>query len=152
MSRNPTNDFIQFITGGSIFGGGIFLLANQVMASSAFTYRGGGWGRYGGGGSMVPFGTPGMGLLMIPLSIGVCLLFTGAYKRWANLLVWGSVAALGVGVLNSIRLTFMPTTLWALATYIVMIAAGGGLMFRSLGDYDDKRDVDDDDKPGKGAD
>ena len=42
MSRNPTNDFIQFITGGSLFGGGIFLLANQVMASSAFTYRGGG--------------------------------------------------------------------------------------------------------------
>ena len=93
---------------------------------------------------MVPFGTPGMGLLMIPLGIGVCLLFTGAYKRWANLLVWGSVAALGVGVLNSIRLTFMPTTLWALATYIVMIAAGGGLMFRSLSDYDDK--------PGNGAD
>ena len=54
------------------------------------------------------------------------------------------MAALGVGVLNSIRLTFMPTTLWALATYIVMIAAGGGLMFRSLGDYDDK--------PGNGAD
>jgi hypothetical protein len=29
-------------------------------------------------------------------------------------------------------------TLWALATYIVMIAAGGGLMFRSLGGYDDE--------------
>ena len=39
MSRNPTNDFIQFIAGGSLFGGGIFLLANQVMASSALTYR-----------------------------------------------------------------------------------------------------------------
>ena len=109
-----------------------------------FSYRGGGWRRYGGGDSMVPFGTPGMSLLMIPLGIGVCLLFTGTYKRWANLLIWGSVAALGVGVLNSIRLTFIPTTLWALSTYIVMIAAGGGLMFRSLGDYDDK--------PGNGAD
>jgi hypothetical protein len=117
-----------------------------------FSYRGGGWRRYGGGGSMIPFGTPGMGLLMVPLGIGVCLLFTGTYKRWANLLIWGSVAALGVGVLNSIRLTFMPTTLWALSTYIVMIAAGGGLMFRSLGGYDDKRDDDDDDKPGNGAD
>ena len=53
-------------------------------------------------------------------------------------------------MLNSIRLTFMPTTLWALATYIVMIAAGGGLMFRSLGDYCDKRG--DDDKSSKGAD
>ncbi|MEB3354994.1 MAG: hypothetical protein VKM34_12325 [Cyanobacteriota bacterium] len=55
-------------------------------------------------------------------------------------------------MLNSIRLTFMPTTLWALATYIVMIAAGGGQMFRSLCGYDDKRDDEDDDKPGNGAD
>ena len=47
-------------------------------------------------------------------------------------------------MLNSIRLTFMTTTLWALATYIVMIAAGGGLMYRSLGGYDDK--------PGNGSD
>jgi hypothetical protein len=85
-----------------------------------------------------------MRLLMIPLGIGVCLLFAGTYKRWANLLVWTSLAALVVGVLNSIRLTFMPTTLWALGTYIVMIAAGGGLMFRGLGG------VDDHDKPGPG--
>ena len=135
--RNPTTDFIQFLAGGALFGSGGFLLANQVMASSAFSYRGyGGWGRYGGGG-MLPIGTPGMGLLMIPLGVGVCLLFAGTYKRWANLMIWASLAALVVGVLNSIRLTFMPTTLWALASYIVMIAAGGGLMFRSLGGYDE---------------
>jgi len=138
MSRNPATDFLQFIVGGALFCSGGFLLANQVMASSAFDYRGGGLGRYGGAGMMFPIGTPGMGLLMIPLGIGVCLLFTGAYQRWANLMVWGSVAALGVGVLNSIRLTFMPTTLWALGVYVVMLAAGGGLMFRSLGGYEEK--------------
>lgn len=55
------------------------------------------------------------------------------------LLVWASLAALSVGVLNSIRLTFMPTTLWALAVYIVMISAGGGLMFRSLGGYENSQ-------------
>ena len=91
--RNPTTDFIQFIAGGALFGSGGFLLANQVMASSAFSYRGGGWGRYGGG-SMFPIGTPGMGLLMIPLGIGVCLLFAGTYKRWANLMIWASLAAI----------------------------------------------------------
>lgn len=132
MPRNPASDLIQFIAGGALFGAGGFLLANQVMASSAFSY-GRGWGH----GSMFPIGTPGMGLLMLPLGIGVCLLFAGAYKRWANLLVWASLAAVGVGILNSIRLTFMPTTLWGLATYIIMIAAGGGLMFRSLRDDDD---------------
>lgn len=136
MARNPASDLIQFIAGGALFGAGGFLLANQVMASSAFSYgRGWGWGR----GSMFPTGTPGMGLLMIPLGIGVCLMFAGAYQRWANILVWASLAAVGVGVLNSIRLTFIPTTLWALGTYIVMIAAGGGLMFRSLRDDDDDK-------------
>lgn len=133
MNRNPFGDLLQFLVGGALFCSGIFLLANQVVASSAIGFRpyrsfaGGLWG------VNVPFGTPGMGLLMIPLGIGVCLLFAGAYRRWAYLMVWGSVAALGVGVLNSIRLTFVPTTLWQLGVYIVMIAAGGGLMFRSLG-------------------
>jgi hypothetical protein len=88
------------------------------------------------GRSSIPFGTPGMGLLMLPLGIGVCLLFAGSYRRWANLLIWASLAALLVGVLNSLRMSFMPTTLWQLGVYIVMIAAGGGLMFRGLNAYD----------------
>jgi len=79
-----------------------------------------------------------MGLLMIPLAIGVCLMFAGAYRRWANLLVWGSLAALFVGVLNSIRMTFMPATLWQLGVNVVMLAAGAGLMFRSLNGYSDR--------------
>jgi hypothetical protein len=45
-----------------------------------------------------------------------------------------------VGALNSIRLTFQPTTL------IVMIAIGAGLMFLR------RRDDDDDNKPGNGSD
>jgi hypothetical protein len=42
-----------------------------------------------------------------------------------------------VGVLNSVRITFLPATLWQLAVYVVMIASGGGLMFRSLSGYAD---------------
>ena len=83
----------------------------------------------------MPLGTPGIGLLMVPLAIGICLMFADTYKRWANLLVWASLAALFVGVLNSLRMTFMATTLWQLAIYVVMIGAGGGLMFRSLNRY-----------------
>jgi hypothetical protein len=90
-----------------------------------------------GGGSSFSWGTPGMGLLMLPLGIGVCLLFAGYKRRWSNLLIWASLVALLVGVLNSLRMTFMPTTLWQLAVYVVMIAAGGGLMFRGLRAYDD---------------
>ncbi|MEY4297516.1 MAG: hypothetical protein RLZZ423_695 [Cyanobacteriota bacterium] len=144
MGRSdPGGDFLQFLIGGCLFGSGGFLLANQVMVRSEMVlpHGHGGWGRWGGfggmaGGVAMPWGTPGMGLLMLPLGIGVCLLFTGRYRRWANLLIWASLAALTVGVLNSLRMSFMPTTLWQLGVYVVMIAAGGGLMFRGLNGYD----------------
>jgi hypothetical protein len=150
MSRSSSNqaaDVIQFIVGGCLFGGGVFLFMNQVLVrsdvltpglGSAFGRLAGGRGGWGSGGGLLPgFGTPGMGLLMIPLAIGVCLLFAGSYQRWARLLVWGSLAALFVGVLNSVRITLLPATLWQLAVYVVMIASGGGLMFRSLSGYAD---------------
>lgn len=137
MARNPSSDLVQFIAGGALFGSGGFQILNQVTASSAFSYGPrGGW-RWGAG--VFPIGTPGMGLLMVPLGIGLCLLFAGIYRRWANLLIWASLAALVVGVLNSIRLTYRPSTLWELVVYIAMIAIGGGLMFRSLRDDDDNR-------------
>jgi hypothetical protein len=143
MARsNPSGDFLQFLIGGCLFGSGGFLLANQVMVRSEMVLHGGHgvrpWGGMGGmaGGFAMPWGTPGMGLLMLPLGIGVCLLFAGRYRRWANLLIWASLAALTVGVLNSLRMSFMPTTLWQLGVFIVMIAAGGGLMFRGLNAYD----------------
>lgn len=140
--RNPTGDFLQFTVGGCLFGSGIFLFLNQVIVRSAWQSSGmrGLWGGprgWGAGGGLVPFGTPGMGLMMVPLAIGVCLLFAGRYQRWAKLLVWGSLAALFVGVLNSVRISLIPATLWQLTVYVVMIASGGGLMFRSLGAYND---------------
>jgi VanZ family protein len=61
------------------------------------------------------------------LGIGVCLLFSGTYRRAGWFLVWASSAAVGVGVLHSLFISFRPTTLWSLATMVVMIAAGGGL-------------------------
>jgi len=142
-ARDPAGDIVQFIVGGCLFGSGIFLFMNQVMVRSDGAIQGAlsPWGRYGGGwgsaagGPLFPWGTPGLGLLMIPLGIGVCLLFAGQFQRWGKLLLWGSLAALFAGVLNSVRISLMPATLWQLAVYVVMIASGGGLMFRSLNGY-----------------
>ena len=136
---NPAGNFLQFIIGGCLFGSGGFLLSNQVMVSSGIGlhHRGG----FSGGFQAFNLMTPGMGLLMIPLGIGVCLLFAETWKRTANLLIWASLAALLVGILNSIHISFRPTTLWQLGTYIVMIAAGGGLMFRGLQEPRSDRDA-----------
>jgi hypothetical protein len=56
-------------------------------------------------------------------------------------LVWASLAALAVVILNSVRMVFMPIKLSQLGAYVVKIAAGGGLMFRSLRDYEEEKSV-----------
>ena len=132
---NPLSDFVQFIIGGCFFAAGVFLLSNQVMVRAPMAIGGAvrsGYGRGWGSGFAFPWGSPGMGLLLLPLGIGLCMAFAGAYERWSKLLIWASLSALLLGVLNSVRMSFMPTTLWQLAVYIAMIAVGGGLMFKGL--------------------
>ena len=73
-----------------------------------------------------------MGLLVLPLGIGLCMAFAGVYASWSKLLIWTSLSALLLGVLNSIRMSFKPTTLWQLGVYIAMIGIGGGFMFKGL--------------------
>ena len=114
---------------------GVFLLSNQVMVRAPMAIGGAvrfGYGRGWGSGFAFPWGSPGMGLPLLPLGIGLCMAFAGAYERWSKLLIWASLSALLLGVLNSVRMSFVPTTLWQLAVYIAMIAIGGGLMFKGL--------------------
>ena len=134
---NPLSDFMQFIVGGCFFAAGVFLLSNQVMVRAPMAIGGAvrsGYGRSWGAGFAFPWGSPGMGLLLLPLGIGLCMAFAGVYARWSKLLIWTSLSALLLGVLNSIRMSFMPTTLWQLGVYIAMIGIGGGLMFKGLKD------------------
>ena len=132
---NPLSDFVQFIICGCFFAAGVFLLSNQVMVRAPMAIGGAvrsGYGRGWDSGFTFPWGSPGMGLLLLPLGIGLCMAFAGAYERWSKLLIWASLAALLLGVLNSVRMSFIPTTLLQLAVYIAMIAIGGGLMFKGL--------------------
>jgi hypothetical protein len=132
---NPLSGFIQFIIGGCFFAAGVFLLSNQVMVRAPMAIGGAvksGYGRGWDSGVAFPWGSPGMGLLLLPLGIGLCMAFAGAYERWSKLLIWASLSALLLGVLNSVRMSFIPTTFWQLAVYIAMIAIGGGLMFKGL--------------------
>ncbi|KEF40985.1 MAG: hypothetical protein ER33_13825 [Cyanobium sp. CACIAM 14] len=162
-SRDPIKDFFTFLLGAVLLSMGAFLFFNQVMVSSMPMGRGlrhgfgrgwgGGWGGgfsggYGtgfGGGWGGGFGFPGglgdgFGLLLIPLTIGVCLLFALRNQRWGWFLVLASLGALAVGVLQTLIMSFQPTTLWNLLTMVALIGSGGGLMFRALMGYGDGKD------------
>jgi hypothetical protein len=75
--------------------------------------------------------------------IGVCLLFALRNQRWGWFLVLASVAALAVGILQTLIVRFQPTTLWNLLLMVALIGSGGGLMFRSLRGYDDDNETKD---------
>jgi len=141
MSRKSGQDFFLFLIGGALFAAGIFLFTSQVMVGS-----GGGfglpWGRgYRSGMSsylsgFFNFGVgEGFGLLMIPFGLGVALLLADAMRKLGWFLVWASSAAVGAAILQSLFFSFRPTSLWSLMSMVVMIAGGGGLMFKSLRDY-----------------
>jgi hypothetical protein len=160
-SRDPIRDFFTFLLGAVLLSMGAFLFFNQVVVSSepmgaglrfgrgfgrywgggyAAGSGGGGWGSGWGGGFGMPQGLgDSFGLLLIPLVIGVCLLFALRNQRWGWFLVLASVAALAVGVLQTLIMRFQPTTLWNMLTMMALIGSGGGLMFRSLRGYDDDK-------------
>jgi hypothetical protein len=163
VSKSPIKDFFTFILGAVLLSMGAFLFFNQVMVGTNPYGRGlrqgfglglgRGWGGgFGGGyGSGLDGGWGGgfgfagglgnsFGLLLIPLTIGVCLLFALRNQRWGWFLVLASVGALAVGVLQTLIMSFQPTTLWNLLTMVALIGSGGGLMFRSLMGYGDGRD------------
>lgn len=140
MLRKPVHDFFLFLLGSALFAAGIFLFSNQVLVNSGF--RGLGWRSYGMGwgpffGGVSPFGAgSGFGLLMIPFGLGVALLLAEAYRRVGWFLIWASSAAIGAAVLHSLVFNFRTTTLFSLMTMVVLMASGGGLMFKSLKHYE----------------
>jgi hypothetical protein len=91
---------------------------------------------------MFSFGAgQGFGLLMIPFGVGVALLLADAYRKVGWFLVWAVSAAAGAAVLQSLLFSFRTTSLWSLMTMVVMIAGGGGLMFKSLRDYQEEERI-----------
>jgi hypothetical protein len=150
VTRDPIKDFLTFLLGGVLLSMGAFLFFNQVIVSSQSIgsgrglYFGQGFGRFWGSGFGLSQGLgDSFGLLIIPLVIGVCLLFALRNQRWGWFLVLASVAALAVGILQTLILRFQPTTLWNLLLMVALIGSGGGLMFRSLRGYDDDNETKD---------
>lgn len=74
---------------------------------------------------------------MIPFGIGVVLLFANVFRKLGWFLIWAASAAVAVGILQSLVFRFRTASLWSLMSMVVMIAGGGGLMFKALKDYQD---------------
>ena len=101
---------------GMVVAGG-WLLLNQVTVTS------GGWHMWG-------YNT--FGLSLIPLIVGIGLLFFNGRSIAGWLLTFAGAIIIFVGILTNLDIYFRPTSLFNTILMLVLLAGGVGLVARSL--------------------
>jgi hypothetical protein len=114
----------QFFLGLFMMCGGFYLLLNGIVVSSSF------------GLATRLFGIGGIGItggiVLIPLIIGVAMIFYNARSALGWLLALGSLAAMIFGVISSLSLNLRTMTAFELICILVLAFGGLGLFLRSL--------------------
>ena len=106
-----------FIFGLALAIGGGYLIMNQTQVTSGYWH----W-----------FGPNTFGLTLIPLVIGLGLLFFDGRSIAGWVLAGGGAVIIFVGILANLEIYFRQTSLFNLIVMLAMFAAGLGLMARAL--------------------
>lgn len=114
----------QFLLGLVMMCGGFYLLLNNVIVSASF---GLGSRMFGIGG----FGVTG-GIILIPLMIGVAMIFYNSRNYLGWLIAVVSFFAMVFGVISSVSLDLRTMSAFSLITILVLAFGGLGLFLRSL--------------------
>jgi hypothetical protein len=110
----------QFVVGlGLVIAGGYMFLSNVTVMS----------------GSWQLWGYNVFGLSLIPMLLGIGLLFFDGRSAFGWLLTFGGVIIIIVGVISNLHIYFNPTSLTNTFIMLGMLAAGIGLVARSLRAY-----------------
>jgi hypothetical protein len=114
----------QFFLGLVMMCGGFYLLLNGIVVSSSFGFA---TRLFGIGG----VGVTG-GIILIPLIIGVAMIFYNARSALGWLLAVGSLAAMIFGVIASLSMSLRTMSAFELICILVLAFGGLGLFLRSL--------------------
>lgn len=89
---------------------------------------------HGFGGSLFAIGTFGItgGMILIPFIIGIGIIFYDASKWYGWLLAGGSLLALIVGAIASVRFSFQDMSAFDMIVILVLLFGGVGLVLRSI--------------------
>jgi hypothetical protein len=109
----------EVLAGLVMMGVGIYIVFDHVTVHTSF------W-RF--------FGTPAtsFGITLLPLLIGVGLLFANGTSILGWVLAAGGILLILVGVLMNLDIYFRPTSLWATIVMFGLIAGGLGLFAKGL--------------------
>jgi hypothetical protein len=111
---------------GAFFVGLLMAVAGAYMVTSQVTVSSGFWGF---------FGYDSFGLTLVPLLLGVGLLFFNGRSPLGWLLTVAGVVILFAGILMNLRIYFQPTSLFNTLVMLVLLVGGLGLVVRSLRPY-----------------
>jgi hypothetical protein len=107
----------QFLAGLVMAVGGAYLLTQQVMVTTGF------WGW---------FGPHTFGLTLLPLIVGIGVLFFDGKSVLGWVLTVCGAVFIFLGILMNLRVYFEPTSLFNTLVMLVLLAGGLGLVARSL--------------------
>jgi hypothetical protein len=107
----------EFLGGLAMACGGGYLLTQQVVVTSSF------WSL---------FGMSSFGLTLVPMMIGIGLLFFNGRSVAGWILAVGGAVFILAGVIANLHIFFRPTSLFNTLVMLVLLAGGIGLVARSL--------------------
>ena len=114
-----------FFVGLILAGAGLYLVLNQVTVTGSFNIFG--FLGLGSGG--------GFGLTMLPMLIGIGVLFFDGKSVLGWLITILGCAMIMAAILMNMSIFFRPTSLFNTILMFGMLAAGLGMVFRSLRAY-----------------
>ncbi|MBQ6282529.1 MAG: hypothetical protein IJK66_03210 [Bacilli bacterium] len=114
------NELVEFILGVVFLAVGLFMLSKRVIVSSGF--------------SIFSIGNFDLttGTIVIPLMIGIILRFVYPKSFIPKLIVILSSIFIVVAIIMSVKLRFVPTSLFDYLLIVGLIAVGTGLLLKTL--------------------
>ncbi len=107
----------NFLAGFAMTCVGGYLLSNQVMVGSSY------WNFYG---------SNTFGITLLPMLIGIGLLFFSGRNAVGWLLTGGGALFILAGVIANLHIYFQPTSLFNTLVMLILLAGGLGLIARAL--------------------
>ncbi len=107
----------EFLLGLAMAVAGAYLLTTSVTVTSGYWTFG---------------GYNAFGLSLLPLVVGIGLLFFDGKSKVGWLLVFGGAVIILVGIIANLHIYFRPTSLFNTIIMLVLLAGGIGLVARAL--------------------
>jgi hypothetical protein len=108
---------LEFVVGTAMAVAGAYLLTTRVTVTSGF------WGWWGDN---------TFGLTLVPLLIGIGILFFNGRSALGWLLTVGGTVIILAGIIANLQVYFRPTSLFNTLMMLGLLAAGLGVVARSL--------------------